>query len=359
MKIKTYLESFSRKTYVGHKLEHPVSLDCSLGVNSLGVSEKVSEAVKEFDWSKIWLCPDPSYKALKEKIVEFWSEYADIQMNQVQIGYGSMEVLERANRIFLENGSKVLGLSPQFTGYVADIGASGAYYDPVILCPEESFTFYAERLLEKLNPEYALIYIDNPNNPTGQVIGLDDLEAVAQEAGHRDVAVIVDEAYGDYFEQKDSAINLINKYHNLIVTRTFGKGLGLCSLRIGYGIFSEELGDYFHKVAHPFRSTSISSYLAAIALSDRGFIDQCRQRVKVEKEKLIKGLRERGYLIGNTYEYCPIFLAGHKREDVDLGEALLRKGIKTVSGTDFENLSNNYVRVNCPASSEEFLSRLV
>ena len=361
MKIKPYLPSFTRKAYAIHGLEVEQGklLDCSLGINNFGASEKVVEAATTYDWSGVWLCPDPSYNALKKGIVEFWSEYADIQINQVQIGNGSMEVLERVNRIFLEAGSKVLGFSPQFTGYVADIGASGACYDPVILRPEERFTFYVERLLEKLNPEYSLIYVDNPNNPTGQMINLNEIELLVQEAEHRDVAVIVDEAYGDYFEPRYSAINLINKYNNLIVTRTFGKGLGLCSLKVGYGILPLKLSDYFSKVAPPFRASTISSYLATIALSDTDFIDQCRQRIKIEKEKLIKGLNEIGYLTGTTYEYCPIFLAGHRREDVDLGKVLLNKGIKTVSGLAFENLPYNYVRVNCPASSNEFLDRLL
>jgi len=360
MKIKPYLTSFTRKAYAIHGFEvgQGELLDCSLGVNNYGASEKVAEAATAYDWSGVWLCPDPTYNALKRRIVEFWSEYADIQMNQVQIGNGSMEVLERVNRIFLETGSKVLGFSPQFTAYVADIGASGACYDRVILRPEERFTFYVERLLEKLDPEYSLIYIDNPNNPTGQMINLNEIGALVEEAQHRDVAVIVDEAYGDYFEPRYSAINLINKYNNLIVTRTFGKGLGLCSLKIGYGILPLELSDYFSKVAPPFRASTISSHLATIALSDSDFIDQCRQRIKTEKEKLIKGLKQIGYLIGETYEYCPIFLAGHKHEDVDLGKALLKKGIKTVYGMAFEDLSHNYVRINCPASSNEFLDRL-
>jgi histidinol-phosphate aminotransferase len=360
MKIRPCLTSFTRKAYAKHGLEAERGelLDCSLGVNRFGASEKVLEAATTYDWSRVWLCPDPSYDALKRRIVEFWADHADIQMDQVQIGHGSMEVLERVNRIFLETGSKVLGFSPQFTGYVADIGASGACYDPVILRSEEGFTFYVERLLEKLSPEYSLIYVDNPNNPTGQLINLNEIELLVREAEHRDVALIVDEAYGDYFEQRYSAINLINKYNNLMVTRTFGKGLGLCSLKIGYGILPLELSHYFSQVAPPFRATTIGSYLAAVALSDQDFIAGCRQLVRTEKEKLITGLRERGFFSSKTYEYCPIFLLGHENEDVDLKQQLLSKGILTVPGTDFEHLGKNYVRMNCPASADDFLRRL-
>ena len=333
-------------------------LDCSLGTNSFGVSEKVPEAAKEYDWSQAWRCPEPSYKALKEKVVEFWSQYADLETSQIQIEYGAMGVLEGVNRIFLGTGSKVLGCSPQFTGYVADIGVCGAKYDVVVLRPEENFKFYVERLVEKITPEYSLIYIDNPNNPTGQIISLGTIEAVVREAREKDVAVIVDEAYGDYMEQRQSAANLTNKYNNLIVVRTFDKGFGLCSLRIGYGILPEKLSDCFNKVTPPLRATAISSYLAAVALSDQDFVSSCRQRVKIGKGKLIKGLEEEGYLISETYECCPIFLAGHKNKDVDFRQELITKGILAVPGTDFNDLSRNYVRINCPPHAEEFLRHL-
>lgn len=360
MKIKPRLKSFTRKAYVGHEpvIGQAEFLDCSLGVNSFGVSGKVLKMAKEYDWSQVWRCPEPSYKGLKEKIVEFWSTYADLEVSQIQIEYGAMGVLERVNRIFLETGSQVLGYSPQFTGYVADIGVCGAKYDPVVLRPEENFKFHVERLEGKIDPEYCLIYIDNPNNPTGQMISLSAIEAVVGEAEVKDVAVIVDEAYGDYIEQRQSAVSLVREYRNLIVVRTFGKGFGLGSLRIGYGILPAELSDYFNKVTPPLRATAIGSHLATVALSDRNFVTSCRQRVKTEKEKLTKGLRERGYLISETYEYCPIFLAGHKNKDIDFRQELITKGILTVSGTDFECLGKNYVRINCPPHAEEFLRRL-
>ena len=107
MKIKPYLTSLTRKAHAIHGLEAEEGelLDCSLGVNNFGASEKVVEAATTYDWSRVWLCPDPSYDALKRRIVEFWADYADIQMDQVQIGHGSMEVLERVNRMFLETSS--------------------------------------------------------------------------------------------------------------------------------------------------------------------------------------------------------------------------------------------------------------
>lgn len=359
MKIKPHLKSFIRKREFDCNLIGQAELlDCSLGTNPFGVSQTVVEAAKEYDWPNVQLYPDPSYKGLKEEIREFWSDYADLAMEQIQIGFGAIDVLEKLNRVFIGVGSRVLGYSPQFTGYVSDIRACGGKYEAVLLNPEENFKFHIERLAEKINQEYCLIYIDNPNNPTGQVISLSDIEEVVREASNKDVAIIIDEVYGDYMEQRESAIKLTTKYNNLIVVRSFCKGIGLGSLRIGYGILSPQLSDYFNKVSPSFRATTISAYLATVALSDLDFISRSRQLIKVEKQKLIKGLLEKGYLISETYEFCPIWLVGHKNRDVDLNQHFISRGILTVAGTSFKNLEKNYARINCPAHAEDFLRRL-
>jgi len=358
MKIKPYLKSLVEDVMPelpdGQEVEF---LDCGPGMNSYGVSEKILDAAKKYHWPEIWWHPDPNYKDLKEKIVEFWSVHTDLQMDQIQINNGSLEFLSRVNAIFLEPATKVLGFSPQFPAYGLDAQVCGARYDAVTLNPEEHFRFYVERLLEKIGSQYSLIYIDNPNNPTGQLISLEAIDAIAGKARDHDLAIIVDEAYGDYMEPSQSAINLTGKYNNLIVTRTFSKGYGLCSLRIGYGILPVELIDYYKTVTPPFRASSVGSYLAEVAISDHSFVTSCRQRVRMEKQKLIDGLEERSYLVSESYEYCPVFLAGHKNPEFDLSNALIMKGILTDPGTRY-GVCKNYVRINCPASAEEFFRRL-
>lgn len=131
-----------------------------------------------------------------------------------------------------------------------------------------------------------------------------------------------------------------------------------CSLKIGYGILSSELSEYFTRITPPFRAPTVCSYLAGVALEDQGFVIYSRQSVRVEKERLLRGLEQRGYLIGKTYEYSPIFLAGFKDSDIDLRQNFLYKGILTLPGTSFKYLGKSYVRINCPVSAEEFLKRL-
>ncbi len=333
-------------------------LDCSLGINHFGVSERVVEAAGGYDWSRVWDYPDPAYKDLKGKIINFWAEYADLEIEQIQIGHGASAVLDGLNKIFIGPGSKVLGYTPQWPDYADWVEACGGKYESIITNPEESFKFHVERLVARITSEYHLIFIDNPNNPTGQAINLEDIEEILRQAERKDVVVVVDEAYGDYMEKEKSAVGLMGKYRNLVVIRSFSKGLGLAGLRVGYGILPAELNKYYDKIDVPLCVSAVGCYLARVALSDQDFIHSCRRMVQKEKAKLIKGLREKGYLLSETLDSCPIFLLGHEDRSIDLRKELLDKGILTVGGGNYQNLGSNYVRVNTPRKAEDFLSCL-
>jgi len=334
-------------------------LDCTGDVRYFGFPHRVSEFIKEYDWAtSMRQLGDFTYKDLKGEICKFWSGFAELKPGQIKIGHGSMQVLERINKVFIERGVKVLGYAPQFREYVTELIMSGADYEAVLLDPEENFRFHTERFLSGISSDYCLIYIDNPNNPTGQLIRLGDIEEIIKEAQKRDVIVVVDEAYADYADKENSAVNLIHKYQNFIVTRTFTKAYQLLGIRVGYGIFPPELSDYYDKVDIPFPIPAVGSYLAREALLDQEFIPSLRQRVKSVKEKLVRGLEERGYLVADTFEECPIFVLGDRDENRDLENYLLTREILTSSGLGYGNLGKNYVRVKLPAKAGDFLERL-
>jgi len=360
MKVKACLNYLTRKSYVSPE---PVDkrgrlLDCSLGSNLFGVSPRVLDAAKEYDWSGVWRYPDPAYLDLKGKISRFWAEYADLDKRQIQIANGAMAVLDRVNKIFIEPGARVLGYSPQFTEYITEVEVCGGRYEAVILEPEERFKFCVERLLARISKDFSLVYIDNPNNPTGQVISLGQIEEIIRQASKKGVVVIIDEAYGDYMGKENSAVNLIDKYTNLIVVRSFSKGLGLAGLRIGYGIFPGELASYYEKIDIPFSVSRVSGLLAIEALLDEDFILNCRKMVEREKARLIAGLEEKGYFVSETFASCPIFVLGHSEGEVSLKTQLLSRGILTEGGGDFRDLGDKYVRVNTPPHAERFLACL-
>lgn len=331
-------------------------LDCRGGGHHLGFPRRVTEFIEEYDWTTIMWQMGDSYEGLKQEICKFWSDYAKLKPEQIKIRYGSMPVLRSINQMFMEQGT--LGCAPQFYGYVIDVVMSGINYKPVPLDPEENFRFNPDNLLTEIKPDCCLIYIDNPNNPTGQLISLSQIEEIVREAKRKDVAVLVDEAYADYAGKENSAVSLLNRYDNLMVTRTFTKGYQFAEIRVGYGIFPDELSAYYDKIDFPFAIPVIGASLAREALLDQEFLPDLRQRVKSVKDELIKGLKERDYLVAETYDACPIFLLGHKNKDVDLWHYLIDKGILTLPPSLFTNLEKNYVRVTIPAKVEDFLTQL-
>jgi len=358
MKIRSALEKLSRKDYKEESSPvHENILDCNLGVNSFGTSDKVLECAKQFNWSDLNLPPDNSYKQLKKEIMRFWSDYADIKLENIKIANGSSVVLSRINKIFIESGVRVLGYIPQFTEFMMEVAVLGGYYEGIPLTPEENLKFNPDILLRAMKKDHFLVYIDNPNNPTGQLINICDIEIVVKEASKKDITIIVDEAYGDYVMEKYSAINLINKYKNLIVTRTFTKGYGIGFTRVGYAILSTELSGCYSKIELPFPVSSFGAELAREALSDHEFVVNLRNKVRAVKGTLINELMKLGYTISETHKSCPIFIINHKDNHTDFKELLQGKGIITKPGTDFEGLDKNYVRINTPASAIDFLNR--
>jgi histidinol-phosphate aminotransferase len=361
MKVKPHLKTLKRMSFM-HKdemagLRNFDGLDChSGGSRKFGVPQRVLDFIKNYDWRESVLRgSDAIYSELKREICNFWSTSTELEPDQIKLGSGSMQVLERINKLFIRKQSKVLGYAPQFTEYVTELIMNGASYRGVPLSAHKKFRFEANKFLEEIRCNICLAYIDNPNNPTGQVIKIEEIEAIAKEAKKRGVVLVIDEAYADYTE--NSAMSLLGKFDNVIVTRTFTKGYQLTGIRVGYGVFPRELSKYYDKIDLPFPIPVLGSCLAREAILDTRFISDLRKQIALIKDRLMLALRNKGYILGESSEQCPIFVLGHKDVTVDLKRHLLSKGILTTSGMDFRNLGKHFVRVRItrPSAAENFL----
>lgn len=359
MNIRPAVKQIMRKSYEEESgPKEGDILDCALGRNSFGTSARVVEFARQYDFRNLWDVVDTGYIDLKQEICKFWSDNASLGVENIKVANGSAVVLSRFNKLFIEQGVKVLGYLPQFKEYILEVEILGGYYEADPLDPLENFKFNPDRFISKMEPDQSIVYIDNPNNPTGQFINLSDIEKIVKEAAEKDIVALIDEAYGDYVEKKNSAINLVNQYKNLVVTRSFTKGYGIGHFKVGYAILSTELGNYYDRIDLPFSVSTMGSELAVEGLRDRDFIPNLRKQVKAEKKRLIKGLKERGYLIVETFESCPIFIVGYGDKDINLKEEFLSMGILTTSGNDYVNMGKNFIRINTPPRADDFLSRL-
>lgn len=346
--IRSSIASLDKVSYAADKHTSVVPdnlIDCSIGTNPFGFSSEVARSLQTLPLEIINLYPESS-DDLKEAIVDFWKEIIPLCRSQILLGHGTIELIYKINKMFIEEKSTVLGYSPQFPDYVNDTRTLGGQYDSYLLEKEDNFRFRPEKFMEKLRKGTNLIYIDNPNNPTGQVIGLQDLEEIAQKSHVLGVPMIVDEAYGDFLTASSSAISLLDRYDHLIVLRSFSKGLGLAGIRGGYIVTSNRLAEQYSKISNPYEMSGLARYLATTAIRDRNFMEDCGPKLRSNKRRFMASLTRLNVL--ETDLSVPIMTISHPDAQVDLQALLLRHRILTVSGESFIGLDKSFVRLRLP-----------
>lgn len=232
-------------------------------------------------------------------------------------------------------------------------------YVPVMLRQEENYKIIPERIIEVLDNDVSLIYLDNPNNPTGQNIPLQDLRRILEAAKVRNICVVADEAYGDYLPMEESAMNLINEFDNLIFIKTLSKGMGLAGMRAGYLVATPEIVASITKIGTPYCISGLSRKMAVAAMSDKSFIENSRQKTKDIKLRVMACTGNKLHM-AETLDTCSICFLYHDDPNYDLSAAFTQFGVKTVAGNDFEGMGINTVRLRMPsAQGEEALLQAV
>lgn len=350
LKIRKSIKEYEKMSYIKDDAEengeHENLIDCSHGINPYDCSDRISDYMDKLNIGKINSYPDYPYNEFRVEIAKYWADIADVNYNNIRLGNGSMDVMSTLNRIFIDNDTKILGYCPQFTEYVSEVISMGGEYDCVTLKVNDNLKFNTDEVIERMNSSHSLVYIDNPNNPTGQVISIDEIKKIAEKAEELNICLLVDEAYGDFMDRKNSAIGIVNEYSNIFVSRTFSKGIGLAGLRIGYMVCSDYILDYYRKVDKPFGLNEFGHVLARIALTDKEFITHSISEIGKNKKRFI---RETNKLrIFETNDNVPIMVLMHPDENLDLQEIFHENGVLTESGEDFMGLGRNFVRLRIP-----------
>lgn len=323
-------------------------VDCGEGINIVMAAPAAQAAFSEIRFDM--LCLYPHSIGLKDAIIDYWKEYGSLSRSEIVLCDGSIGAIYLVNRLFLEPGDSVLGYVPQFSEYGTDVRMHGCDFDVVALKPEDNYRFDAGGVIAALRPEHKLVYIDNPNNPTGQVIPLDDISRVLDAAEKLDVCVIVDEAYGDYMSRKNSAIGLRARHKNLIVLKTFSKGFGLAGLRAGYAVLPEELSGAMGNITNPYSMSELSRSIAARTIRDADFL----RRLRVKNAELKRRLHRpwKNLSIAATDDEVSICMLTHKNPAVDLAFEFAKRRIRVISGADFCSIGANSVRFRVPGAED-------
>ena len=352
LKFKKCLVEYQKQTYIKEvdDCNDEVLIDCALGINPFGYSKAVEAFAKSFPFNPT-AYPSYPYVEARAAISAFWAEVVPLRIDNFRLYGGSVAVLEAVCRAFTDNGTKVLGYAPQFAEFAFCVSILGGVYETVALDPKENYRFNAERFCAAMTDEYALAYLDNPNNPTGQVIPLRDIERIVKHARTRGIAVLVDEAYGDFITKNESAIALLGQYDNLMVARSFSKGYGLAGLRVGYLACGGEIMRYCDKVSVPFSVTPVAAAAAVEATKDEAFIVECRAKVAEKKQYLLEALRHFDCL--ETDMRVPIMTLVD-RKGRNLYQLLRKQGVLTESGDDID-MGRSAVRLRISSDAERLV----
>ena len=326
------------------------TLDCSLGINPYGFPPAVTAAIRAFD--PVRLADYPHTHGAGQAILHSWSDLAPgLGMENLILCDGSISALYLINNLFSKPGAEVVGFVPTFTDMSVNAQMLGMRYTGVAMTLEESPLADVESLLAAVTPETALVYVDNPNNPTGRTLSLDQLARIAQRARDCGAFLLVDEAYGDFIPKEESALTLWDRFDNLLITRTFSKGFGLAGLRAGYIAAPAELAGYIGKISNPYMMNELARTAVTAALTDEAW-----PRAHAEAFAAVKqAVRDRGgsaLTLLPTDRRVPICTLRHRDPTVDLQRRLFDFGVLTVSGGEFDGLNKSSVRLRVPLSQD-------
>jgi histidinol-phosphate aminotransferase len=228
--------------------------------------------------------PDGSGYALKQALSCKYGLAADCFV----LGNGSSELLELAARTFLSVGDEGVYAQHAFALYALTIQAVGGLGVEV---PTRFFSHDLAAMSDAIGPKTKIVFLANPNNPTGTFLSGELLEAfLAQVPGH--VMVVLDEAYHEYLpvDQQYSALAWIKRFPNLLVARTFSKIYGLAGLRVGYMMGDPAVVDLINRVREPFNVNSLALAAAEAALGDDAFVRQSHAANRAGMQQIVQGL---------------------------------------------------------------------
>jgi histidinol-phosphate aminotransferase len=249
--------------------------------NPLGPSARAIAAIRA-KLDQLHLYPDGDCFYLKSAL----ANKLGIDAERLIFGNGSNELIELAVRTFMRPGDEAVMARQAFLVYPLVVQAVGGVGKVVAL---KNFTHDLSAIGEAIGPSTRIVFLANPNNPTGTIYRRDEWERFLQQVP-ADVLIIVDEAYFEYVRDTDYPDSL--KYHahgkTLLTLRTFSKLYGLAGLRIGYGVAPREIADLLHRVRQPFNVNAVAQWAALAALEDHEHVQRSLEVNRQGMEYLTK-----------------------------------------------------------------------
>ncbi len=337
-----FAKNIATHTLVPHgglySIENPHStvVDFSSNVNPLGYPTSVKKLLGSW-MKKIPVYPDHNSKKLKKQL----SSYLGISASNLVVGNGATEVIYNFCRAIIGKNTHVLIPIPIF----------GEYEAAVRLCAGKLQFFKTMNLEEDLAQfmkkisTNGVVFVCNPNNPTGALISKKSIIQIAKHAKTKNAMVFVDECFMELTQTpQQSVIDQIQKLDNLFVLRSLTKSFGLAGLRVGYGVGNKSLASILNKIKIPWNVSGLAQEAAITALSERDFLAKTRKLIKAESAFLQNYISELDDFscFATTTNFI---LIKTKINSKRLQKKLLQKKILIRDCSTFRGLTQNYIRI--------------
>lgn len=317
--------------------------------NPLGPSPKALAALDKVK-ADLTRYPDGNGFTLKQAL----ARHLGVALDTITLGNGSNDVLEIIARAYLSPGDEAIYSQYAFAVYPISVQAVGA---TAVVTPAVNYGHDLPAMAAAVTPRTKLIFIANPNNPTGTWFGKSEWE-VFMASVPENVLVVLDEAYIEYVDDSDAldGLDYVSRYPNLIVSRTFSKAYGLAGLRIGYCISHPQVANILNRVRQPFNVDSFALAAATAVLDDADYLQRSRQINRDGMQQLVQGFNKLGL------DYIPSagnFITVHfDREAGPLYQALLREGVIVRPVANYGMPTSLRISIGLPAENARFLQAL-
>jgi histidinol-phosphate aminotransferase len=313
----------------------------------LGPSPKAIAALQRAI-ANIHRYPDGASFELRRKL----SQRLGVGEEQLVFGAGADEILELLAKILLGPGDECVFAWPSFAMYPIVVRGMGA--TPVQVSLDRDLVHDLAAMAAAVTERTRLVFVCNPNNPTGTSIGADDLDRFMSTVSE-DVVVAIDEAYVDFARRRDfpDALSWVARRPGTIVLRTFSKVFGLAGLRIGYGVADPELADYLQRARHPFNINRLAEVAAAAAIDDRDYLEKIIRLNATGVDYLSRELRDLGIEVWPSDANFVLARTGSA-----VYEKLLRQGVIVRPLGGFGMPDHVRISVGLPEENERFVKAL-
>lgn len=309
--------------------------------NLLGPSPKVVDAIKQRA-DRIFYYPDTDSVACCRRVADYWG----FEPNQVSMGNGAVAFIYDIFTAFMRPGDKVAFPMPSFPMY-AICSKTFNFGSSMQICDLTDYRIDLKKLLNVIDDSTHLVFLANPNNPTGTYFTHNELVWFLERINKDKVIVQMDEAYYQFVDAPDypNTRELLKEYPNIIITRTFAKATGLAGLRIGCAIGHPDVIDVMNKVKYAFNLNQIAQYALIAALDDEPYTQKCVHIIRDLREKMYKRLLDLGL-------FCPpsqtnFLFVDAKVNGRELYKTMSQLGV-TVRPMDGFKGFESYIRVSMP-----------